>query len=155
MIYGLAMALAPAAVTPRLIKNFGLRAAMYIEAAIATVGSGFLSLQKPGFFWAALVPYLFCLGGHSNVRSTVVRAANIYIPEMGKGELTGAISSLTSISNMVSPQLHAGLFRHFVDTYPAAPFALVTVCNIITAFMLTGLSTDVAPSIAAKKAKAA
>merc|ERR1719324_79671 len=91
MIYGLAMALAPAAVTPRLIQNFA------------------------------------------------VRAANIYIPEMGKGELTGAISSLTSISNMVSPQLHAGLFRYFAETYPAAPFALVTVCNIIGALILKTL----------------
>jgi MFS family permease len=152
MIYGLAMALAPAAVTPRLIQNFGVRTAMYIEAAVATVGSGLLSLQKPTLFWAALFPYLFCLGGHSNVRSTTVRAANIYIPEMGKGELTGAISSLTSISNMVSPQLHAGLFRYFAETYPAAPFALVTVCNIIGALILKTLPEEVAPSTAPKKA---
>jgi MFS family permease len=153
MIYGLAMALAPAVVTPRLIRNFGLRMAMYIECAFATAGSTFLSLQKPGLFWAALVPYLFCLGGHSNVRSTTVRAANIYIPEMGKGELTGAISSLTSISNMISPQMHAGLFRYFAETYPAAPYALVTVCNLVSALFLNSLCAEVAPSIAPKRAE--
>ena len=58
MIYGLAMALAPAVVTPRLIRKFGLRMAMVIENNVAALGSGFLALQRPGLFWAALVPYL-------------------------------------------------------------------------------------------------
>ena len=71
---------------------------------------------------------------------------------MGKGELTGAISSLTSISNMVSPQLHAGLFRYFAETYPAAPFALVTACNVLSVLILSTLSSDIAPSTVLKKA---
>jgi len=53
---------------------------------------------------------------------------------------------------MVSPQLHAGLFRYFAETYPAAPFALVTVCNIIGALILKTLPEEVAPSAAPKKA---
>jgi MFS family permease len=147
MIYGLGMAIAPAFVTPKLIKNFGLRSTLYIEGTIGTLGCGCLALQKENFFWASLVPYLLCLGAHSNIRSAVVRAANIYIPEMGKGELTGAISSLTSISNMVSPQMHAGLFRYFAETYPCAPFAFVTFCMLVGGYFLQSLSEKVAPPL--------
>lgn len=152
MLYGLGMAVGPGMVSPYNLRKYGPRGAHFREIIGATVAMWMLALSKRGkMFWGALLVYVFSLGAYAGARNLATRAGTLTLPDMGRGELTGAFSSLGSVSNMLSPQLYAWIFaictrNKAAPTYfPGVPFALAGTCGFLYLSLLRGVPEDVLP----------
>merc|ERR1719446_1898782 len=149
MLYGLGMAYAPGMLSKPLQKNLSTRGMMHWNIGMAFVAEMMLTVSRKGkLFWASLGFFFLALGKPSSVRALVTRSAQQALPSMGQGELAGCQSSIGSLSNMMSPQVHARLFTYFSSEaapfkFPSAPFALCASSDVVNTALLTMLSTSV------------
>merc|ERR1712066_470628 len=102
------MAIGPGVISKRTNRVLGIRGAHQFDSIGVAIASAMLAISRNGkLFWSSLLVYLFSLSFRSNALNIQMQIAQACIPNVGKGELTGRLSSLASISNMLSPQLYA------------------------------------------------
>lgn len=153
LVYGFGMALAPGVISKYTVNKFGSRGALSFDIFFATLANFMMSISPfagSATYWGALPFFWLALAGPSNNRTLAVRMGNHYAPEMGRGEFSGNLSSLTSISKMLSPQLHANGFAFLTSDrspfyYAAFPFFLcMSSCGTYFAYLQT-IGTKVFP----------
>merc|ERR1719313_1486462 len=99
--------------------------------------------------------FFLCLGKPPAIRALVTRAAQQALPSMGQGELSGCQSSIGSLSNLVSPQIHAKSFAYFSSDkapmyFPSMPFAICGASDILNLLLLASISEATSSSAKAK-----
>jgi DHA1 family tetracycline resistance protein-like MFS transporter len=153
MMYGLGMAYAPGVLAKPLQSALSTRGMMYFNLVFAIFAESMLAVSQPLFhsgklFWVSLAAFFVCLGKPSSVRALVTRAAQQALPDMGQGELAGCQSSIGSLSNLASPQVHARAFTYFSSDaapfkFPSMPFAICATMDCMNVAMLTAISSQV------------
>lgn len=151
LCYGLGMAIGPGFISKHTIRMFGLRGAHQFDSIGVTIASAMLALSRTGrLFWSSLLVYLFSLSFRPNALNIQMVIAQATIPNVGKGELTGRLSSLASISNMLSPQLYAWVFALFTSKqapfyYPGVPFLMAASGYTAYFILYQGISQELVP----------
>jgi len=157
LCYGLGMAIGPGIVSKYTVRKLGPRGAHYFDNVGLIIAACMLALSRKGkLFWSALVVYLFSLGFVSGAKNAQMSAATRFIPNVGRGELTGRFSSLSSVSNMLSPQLYAWVFGLFTSEsapvyYPGVPFAIAAMTNLVYFILLQGINEETFPWVSKNK----
>jgi len=161
MLYGLGMAFSPGYITKPVQEALSSRGLLYFTIIGACIAEWMLALSKNGkMFMAALPVFFLSLGKPPAIRAMVTRAANEALPSMGQGELAGCQSSIGSLSNLVSPQIHAKSFAYFASEqapfyFPSMPFAICGASDVLNVLLLWNISEKTSSWVKQKKEKKA
>jgi DHA1 family tetracycline resistance protein-like MFS transporter len=138
MATGLAMALAQAFITGRLVKRIGEVGAAYFGmtiAAVLAVAYAFMSHPWLVFVYAGI-------GALQGVAYPAMNALmSRQLPPDAQGELQGSVASLMSVANVIGPLVMTQTLAYFTAAnapvyFPGAAFILASTLNVIGIILL-------------------